>query len=150
MTPTPLAFGKQGGVLLQDPDTVPPVLAVKMIPHAVIDMRRPKASGKGSFLLLQALQETDFKYLWDVFYMTDRQPVPLHLSLLPMYPPYLHRQQSCSKSNSAVRTGDPPSNSLAVRCPPSRAPPSHRFLQHTGSECARLKRHGLRLCNIIY
>ena len=35
LTPTPLAFGKQGGVLLEDPDTDPPVLMVRMVPQAV-------------------------------------------------------------------------------------------------------------------
>ena len=35
LTLTPIKFWKRGRVLLQDPETYPPMLAVKMVPHAV-------------------------------------------------------------------------------------------------------------------
>ena len=35
LTPTHLAFGKRGGVLFQYMYTVPPSMAIKMIPQAV-------------------------------------------------------------------------------------------------------------------
>ena len=47
LTPIPIVFGKWGGVFLQDPETVPPFLAVKMIPHAVPGTQGPRASYKG-------------------------------------------------------------------------------------------------------
>ena len=43
LTPTPLAFGKWGGVLLQDLETAPPVLLVEIVLQAVF--RQP---GKGN------------------------------------------------------------------------------------------------------
>ena len=63
LTPAPLALGKWGGVTLQDPETVPPLLAVKMIPQAVTGPRGPQESGKGALSLGRALRETGVKYL---------------------------------------------------------------------------------------
>ena len=43
LTPTPLIYGKLGGVLLQDPETVPSFLAVKMVLQAVPGPRGPQS-----------------------------------------------------------------------------------------------------------
>ena len=51
LTPTPLSFGKQVRVLLQDPETASPVMAFKMIPRAIPGTQGPWESGKGSFEL---------------------------------------------------------------------------------------------------
>ena len=51
LTPTHLAFGKWGGVLLQDIYTVLPSMAIKMIPQAVPGPRGPRAASKGAFSL---------------------------------------------------------------------------------------------------
>ena len=42
LTPPPLAFGEQGGVFLQDPESSPPVLEVKLVPK-----EDPGQTGKG-------------------------------------------------------------------------------------------------------
>ena len=47
LTPTPIEFGKQGAMLLQDPGTSPPVLSVKMVPQAVPVPQGPQAAVKG-------------------------------------------------------------------------------------------------------
>ena len=35
LTPTPLIFGERGGVLLQDTEAFPLVLAIKVVPQAI-------------------------------------------------------------------------------------------------------------------
>ena len=130
MSPTPLAFGKRGRVLLQNLETVPPVLAVKMIPQSVPGPRGPWASGKGEFVLCHALRETDSKHLWDVFNLTYRQLVPVNLNIRPMHLPSVRRHQSRGKFYYAVWAGYLSSQSVVVRPPPDRAPLFRRLLRH--------------------
>ena len=50
-------------MLLQDPETSPPVMAIKMVMQAVPVLQGPRAVGKGALELVRALWETDVKYL---------------------------------------------------------------------------------------
>ena len=128
LNPTPLALGKRGGFFLQDPETFPPVLLVKVVPQVVLCPRRPRIAGKGAFSLVRALQETGAKYLWNVFRLTGRQTVPVNLRLCPMHLPSVRGRGYHSKFYSAVRSGDPPSQPLPVHLPPDCAPLYHRLL----------------------
>ena len=47
LTPKPLVFGEQGGVLIQCPESVTPIMAVKVVPQAVPGTRGPWAAQKG-------------------------------------------------------------------------------------------------------
>ena len=91
LTRTPLIFGKWGGVILQEPETVPQVLVFKMVPKAVPGPRGPWASGKGAKALQCALWKIDVKYFWKMFRLTDRQPVTLNFRLCTMYSSYMCR-----------------------------------------------------------
>ena len=91
LTPTPFIFGKHYRVLLQDPDTFLPVLAVKMVPQAVPGPRGPWEAGKGAWALRCALRETGVKYLQNMFRLTDRKPIPVNFWLYPMHTLYVRR-----------------------------------------------------------
>ena len=84
LAPTPLAFGKQGGLLLHDQEAVPPVPEVEVVPQAVTGPRGTWADGKGAMTLIFAPQKSDVKDLRDVFHLTDRKPVPVNLWLRTM------------------------------------------------------------------
>ena len=77
-------------MFLQDMETVPPLLAVKIVPQTVPGLQGPRAYGKGEFALFRYLQQTDIKHLWDVFRLTYWKPVPVDLCLRPMHPPSMH------------------------------------------------------------
>ena len=47
LTPTPLAFGKQGRVLLQYMEAVPPIMVVKVVCQSVPVPQGPGQPGKG-------------------------------------------------------------------------------------------------------
>ena len=85
LTPKPLTFLKQGGVTLQDLETVHPVLVVKLIPQFVPGMQGPQADGKGTLALGHALQKNDVKYLRNFFHLTHQQPVQIDFRLSPMH-----------------------------------------------------------------
>ena len=48
MNPTPLAFGEQGGFLLQIMKAFPPIPEVKLVPQDVPGPQGPQADGKGA------------------------------------------------------------------------------------------------------
>ena len=48
LTPTPFSFGEQGGVLLQDTEAYPPMLAVKVVHQDSPNRQGTRASGKGN------------------------------------------------------------------------------------------------------
>ena len=150
LTPTPLTLGKRGGVLLKYPGTFPPVRAVIMVPRAVPGLQGTRASGKGELALGCALRKNSVKYLWDVFRMTNRQPVTINLSLCPVHLAYMNRHRFRHKFYYIVQAGDLSSQLILVRCPPSCSPPSYLLLQHPGHECAWMEYRGLGIKNIFY
>ena len=66
LAPTPLKFGEKGGVFLQDPNDIPPVLSVEIINKAVLGKRWSWALREGAGSMRCALWETDADDLWDV------------------------------------------------------------------------------------
>ena len=78
LPPTPLKFGERGGVLLQNPEAVNPVIAVKVVPQAVPGPWGTQVSGKGAWELRHSLRKTDTKDLQNLFYLIDWKPVPVN------------------------------------------------------------------------
>ena len=70
LTPTPLTFGEQDGVLLQDQEVSPPVLAVNVVPQAIQGPRGTQADGKWGWALRHALWKTDVKDLRNILRLT--------------------------------------------------------------------------------
>ena len=97
-----------------------------------------------------AVWKTDVKNLQDVFYLTDRKPVPVNFFLCPTNMPSVLFHQYCSKLYFTLWEGDPPSYLLLVHRPYTYALLSHCLLQNSILDCARLACHGLGLRNIFY
>ena len=97
LSPTPLAFGKRGGVFVQDPEAAPPVPVLEVVLQAFTSPRVNHTAMKGSGALKFPLRKNYVKHLRDVFRLTERQPIPLHLRLRPMHMPSVRRHQSLSK-----------------------------------------------------
>ena len=150
LTPTPIVFGKRGGVILQNPDTASPVLEVKMFSQAVSGPPGPWAAGKGEWALRRVLQETDVKYLRNVLRLTEWKPAPANFSLRPMHMPSVRRNLTNGKLHSTVLRWDPSSQPFAVCHHPSRVPSPHRLLRHTRLECEQLACHSFEIRNIRY
>ena len=105
---------------------------------------------KGVGELICALWETDVKYLWDVFRLTDRQPVQVNFRLRPMYTLSVCRHLFRSKFYSAFPPGDSPYQPLLVRFPSAHAQLYQCLLRHPIPDCARQVCHVLGLLNICY
>ena len=119
LTSTTLAFGEWGGVYLQYPGILPPMLVEKVVTQAVPGSRELRESGKGAWALRRFLQKTDIKDLRNVFYLTDRQPVPFNFWICTIHMMSVFCHQSSSKLYFTVRASDQSSHSLALCCPPS-------------------------------
>ena len=142
LIPTPFAFGKRVGVLLQDLEAVPPIMVVKMFSQAVPGPQGPQASGKGEWSLRRSLWETDVKDLQNVLHLTDWQPVPVNSRPCTIHTTHVQHHQTRCNFHSTVWEGDLPSKSPAVHRPPYLALSSHCLLQLSGLECARLACYG--------
>ena len=115
LNPTYLAFGKWGGVFLQDTETVPLVLKIKIVREAVPCTQGPQEYRKGAWALRRALLKNDIKYMRNVFCMTDQKPVSFNLRILPMHTLSVSHNQIRDRFYSAVRAEDPYYQPLMVR-----------------------------------
>ena len=91
LAPTPLEFGEWGGVFLQDPEAVLPVIVFEVVPRAVPGPGGPHADGKWEGSLGRALHTTDVKDLCGVLRLTDQKPVPVNFRFRPMHTPTVQR-----------------------------------------------------------
>ena len=141
ITSTSISFEKRGGVLLQNTDISPLVLAFKLVPQDVPGTRGTWEAGKRALTLGCALQKTDVKYLCGLFCLTYQQLVPVNFRICPMLPLSLRRHKSCEYFYSSFQEGYPYYQPLAVRRTPAHSPLSHRIFRHPGPKCARLACH---------
>ena len=112
LAPKPIAFRERGGVLIQDPEAFPPVLAAEVVPQDVPCTQGPREDRKGAGALRCALWKTEVKDLRYVFHLNGQQTVPLNLQLCPMHTSSVHRHQYHGKFYSTVQTGDTLSHPL--------------------------------------
>ena len=59
LSPKPLEFVEQVGVLLQDIEAVPPLIAVEVVPQVIPGLQGTPAAGKGAGAMRCALRKTD-------------------------------------------------------------------------------------------
>ena len=72
LAPTSLTFGEKGGMFLQDPHAITPVLPVEVTPDSVPGPRQSWAPGEVAGALVCDLWKTDVKDMWDVLPLTDQ------------------------------------------------------------------------------
>ena len=63
--------------------------------------------------------------MWHVFYLTDRQPVPVNLRHRPIHLTPMHCHQTRVKFYFVVQAGDLLSQTLTECCSPDHALPFH-------------------------
>ena len=148
LTPIPLVFGERGGVFLQDPEDVPPLLAVEVVPQEVPGPWGPCAVGKGWWSMRRAHKKTDVKDLWNLFCLTDWQKVTVNFWLHPIHKLFVFLHQPCGKLYYKFQAGGLSYQMLLVCCPSSNAPSYHWLVWYTGPARSHLACHGLILRDI--
>ena len=78
LAPESLASGEGVGVLLQDPDPIPPVMHVEVGAQAIPRVEGPQASEEGAGSLLRCPQEAHIVYLGLVSCQADQQATPVY------------------------------------------------------------------------
>ena len=72
-------------MFLQDPDNIPPVLAIEVQAQAISHAGGPWTSGKGAGALLSLPQEAHIVHLRLVLRLTDWQPDPVDCWFRPVH-----------------------------------------------------------------
>ena len=80
-----LAPRERVGVLLQDPDPIPPVMPVEVRAQAVPRAGGSRASGEGARALLCHPRKAHVVHLGLVYCLAERQPNPVNCRIGPMH-----------------------------------------------------------------
>ena len=115
-------------MLLQDTNTIPPVLPVEVLAQSIPCVGGPRAAGEGA--LLCQPQESHIVYLGLVFHMDDRQLTPLDCGIHPVHTAAVCCHGPCGELNSTLRAWDMLSESHPVRVYHPRALQRHILLRH--------------------
>ena len=128
LAPASLAPGEGVGVILQDPDPIPPVLTVEVQEQAIPLVGGPMAAREGVGALLCRLRESHIIYLGLVFRMADRQPTPVNYGLRPVNVAAVCRHGPCGELNFTLRAWDSPSESHPLQIYHPRSLQRHGLL----------------------
>ena len=108
-------------MFLQDPDPIPPLLAVNVQAQAITRVGGTRASKKGPGASISRTQKVHIVHLRFVLRLNDRQPAPVYCKFRPVHVLAVCQHLPRSELNSTLLAWDPSSGSHMVRVSHPRA-----------------------------
>ena len=118
------------GVILQDPDPIPPVMPIEVRAQAVPRTGGYQASGEGARALLCHTRKAHFVQLGLVYCLADRHLNPIYCGLSTVHAAAVCRHGPRVEFQSTLQAQYPPSESHLIRFHHYSAQQCHGLLQN--------------------